>query len=281
MTAQTIKVITDSVADVPDTLIKQWDIRVVPVYVNYNDRSYADDGIEVNREQFIRTMLNINPPPTTAAMPPMVVQAFFERALQEADHIIAVTTPAKLSGVYNAFRLAAEATDPKRITLIDSGSLSMGIGLQAVVAAEAAAQTRSVKETIEAVQQAHKNTILYAGLATLEQLRRSGRVSWALANIGALLQIKPVVRVDEGVVDAVDRVRTFRRMVDRMAEFAHKHAPYERVALLHLNNPEGVEALRQAVPDILPENTLIASAGTALCTHIGPGAIGFAGIRKT
>ncbi len=281
MTAQTIKIITDSVADVPADLLKKWDIQVVPVYVNYNDKSYADDGIEFNREEFIRTMLNINPQPTTAAMPPSIVQPFFERALQEADHIVAVTTPAKLSGVYNAFRLAAEATDPKRITLIDSGSLSMGIGLQVIVAAEAAVQTRSIKDTIAAVQQARNDAILYAGLATLEQLRRSGRVSWALANIGTLLQIKPVVRVNEGAADAVDRVRTFRRVVDRVAEFARKHAPYERVALLHLNNPEGVEALRHAVQDFLPENTLTASAGTALCTHIGPGAIGFAGIRKS
>jgi len=280
MTTQTIKVITDSVADLPDTLLKQWDIRVAPVYVNYNNQSYADDGVEIDREEFVRTMLSINPPPTTAAMPPSVVQPMFERALQEADHVVAVTTAATLSGIYNSFRLAAEAVDPKRITLIDSGSLSMGIGLLALVAAQAAAQTHNVQETIAAVQKARQNSILYAGLATLEQLRRSGRVSWALANIGTLLQIKPIVRVHDGVVDAVDRVRTFKRVVERVATFVQQHAPYEQVVLMHLNNPEGIEALRQAVQDILPEQTIITSAGTALCTHIGPGAIGFSGIRK-
>ncbi len=280
MTAQTIKVITDSVADLPDNLLKQWDIRVAPVYINYNNQSYADDGVELDRDTFIRTMLSINPPPTTAAMPPSVVQIIFERALQEADHLIAITTASTLSGVYNSFRLAAEAVAPQRITLIDSGSLSMGIGLLALIAAQTAAETHDVQQTIAAVHNARQNSILYAGLATLEQLRRSGRVSWALANIGSLLQIKPIVRVHNGIVDAADRVRTFKRVVERVAALAQQHAPYERVVLLHLNNVEGVEVLRQAVQDILPEQTLITSAGTALCTHIGPGAIGFAGIRK-
>lgn len=281
MTAQTIKIVTDSVGDLPHALQKRWDIRVAPVFVNYNGQSYADDDVELNRDTFIRTMLSINPPPTTAAMPPAIVQSVIEKALSEADHVIAITVPERLSGVYNAFRLAIEATDPRRVTLIDSGSLSMGIGLQAVVAAEVAAQTRNVKETVEAAQQARENMILFAGLATLEQLRRSGRVSWAVANIGAMLQIKPVVRVHHGTVEAADRVRTFKKVIDRVAEYAKEQAPFSKVALLHLNNPEGVEALRKQVQDVLPEDTITASAGPALCTHIGPGAIGFAGIRKT
>jgi DegV family protein with EDD domain len=113
----------------------------------------------------------------------------------------------------------------------------------------------------------------------MEMLRRSGRVSWAVANVGSLLQIKPVVQVWDGEVTSAARVRTFSRVLDKLVEMALADGPYDKLALLHINNLSAVEELRARLKDILPAESFITDVGPTLGTHIGPGAIGFAGVK--
>lgn len=280
MASQKIRIITDSVADIPDSLVKKWNIGIVPIFVNIGGKSFADDGVELNRAEFSRDVLTYKPPPTTAAAPPIYSERVMRESLESADHVIAVVTPAKYSGIYNAFRLAAETVGKDRITLIDSGQISLGIGFQALIGAEIAAQTGSLKDTVTAIERVRDNTVIFAAAATLDQLRRSGRVGWAAANIGALLQIKPVIAVQNGTIDAIDRVRTFKRALDRIAELAHEQAPFDRAALLDLQNEADRSELERRVSDILPENTLREPAGVALSVHMGPGAVGIVGVKQ-
>jgi len=111
-------------------------------------------------------------------------------------------------------------------------------------------------------------------------LRRSGRVGWATANVGALLQIKPVVEVVEGDVNAIARVRTFNRAIDKLAVLVRERAPLEKLAVLHVNNPEASSILLDRLSDIAPPDTMTGLIGPTLGTHIGPGAIGAATVRK-
>lgn len=281
MTLKKIKFVTDSVCDIPTPLIEQWGIGVVPCYVNYGGQSYADDGVQLNREQYFAQLLSMPDTPTTAAPDPVLAQEVIERTLADADHVFVVTTPLKLSAIYNSMRLALQALGlpDDRYTLIDSGQLSMALGWQVLIGAETAAATGSVEATRDAILRVRQHQMLYAGLQTMEMLRRSGRVSWAVAGVGSLLQIKPIVQVWDGEVSSVARVRTFSRVVDKLVELAEQGAPYERLALLHINNPDGLAELRERLRAILPEHTLVSDVGPTLGTHIGPGALGVAGVK--
>jgi DegV family protein with EDD domain len=126
-----------------------------------------------------------------------------------------------------------------------------------------------------------KNQRLFAALSTLEYLQRSGRVGWAAANIGALLQIKPILEVEDGEAKAAQRVRTFSRAMQQLAIYAREDAPLDRLALLHTNNLEGVEELREQIKDILPENTLTINITPVVGAHIGPGGLGIVTVRKS
>lgn len=277
-----IRFVTDSVADIPPELQEQWRIGVVPAFVNYGGESYADDRVHLDREQYYKDILDMPELPTTAAPPPSIAQEIVENTFQGADHLIAITTPARLSGIYNAVRLGMQELPHDKVTLIDSGQLSMAMGWQVLIGAETADRTGNLNDTLEAIKRVQNNQSLFAGLATMELLRRSGRVGWASANIGALLQIKPVVSVENGEVSSVARVRTFKRAIASVVDFTQKQAPFDRVAFLHTNNLDAVEDMRQLMSEHLPDTEIITTiANPALGTHIGPGAIGIAVVSQT
>lgn len=259
-----IRFVTDSVCDIPKALIEKWDIGVVPCFVNYGGKSYADDGIELNREDYFKQIVDMPDHPTTAAPPPALAEEVLTQWFEGADHLIVITTPAKLSGIHNAMRLGSQKLPQDRVTLIDSGQLSMAIGWQVLIGAEVAAKTGDLAQTLNAIQRIRDHQALYAGLATMEFLRRSGRVGWAAAGIGALLQIKPIVKVAGGEVASEARVRTFSRVIDKLIELAHQHAPLDKLAVLHINNLEGAAELRARLKDIMPEDTITTGCGPTL-----------------
>ncbi len=275
-----IKFVTDSVSDIPAELIEEFEIGVVPCYVNYDGQSFADDGVELIREEYFRN-LHLLSHPTTAAPPPALTEEVLTEAFEGADHLIVLTTPAKLSAINNSMRLGAQNLPADRVTIIDSGQLSMAIGWQVLIGAEVAKKTGDVNAVLNAIDCVRKHQTLYAGLATMEFLRRSGRVGWAQAGIGALLQIKPIVQVEDGEVSSAARVRTFSKVIDTLVELAHQYAPLDRLAVLHISNLEGAAELRARLKDIMPEHTLTTGVGPTLGTHIGPGALGIAPVSAS
>ncbi len=280
MTFKKIRFVTDSTADIPDELLEKWQIKVVPAYVIYGGNSYADDGAEQQRKAYYDFMRTTTEVPTTAAPSAGDAQQVIADAFKDADHLMIVTAPAKLSGIHNAMRLGAAELPPDSVTLIDSGTITSALGWQVIVGAEVAAETGDVEQVKQAIQRVRAHSTVYAGLDTLDHLRRSGRVSWAVAGIGSLLQIKPMVTLNNGDVEQIARVRTFKRMLDKLAELARAMAPLEQLAFLHTDNPDAVETLKEHLSDILPEYTVTMMVNTALGTHIGPGAVGLAPLSQ-
>lgn len=276
-----IKFVTDSVADLPQELLDKHDIALVPAFVNYNGGSFADDGKELDRKAFYRDLPTMTTHATTAAPPPALAEETLQRHFEGADHIIAIVTPAKLSATYNSFRIGGAGLPADKYTLIDSGQLSLGMGWQVIVGAEVAAQTGDVAATVDAIRRVQNNQALYCGLVTMEYLRRSGRVGWASAGIGALLQIKPILQVADGEVKPAARIRTFSKAVDFLVETIRQQGALDKMAILHSNNPEGAQDLQERVKDILPQGTFITNIGPTLGVHIGPGSLGFASVSAT
>lgn len=280
MSFKKIKIVTDSTCDIPADLIAKWGITVIPVFVNIGDQSYADDGIQLNREEFYDRLADMNPLPTTAAPSPGITAQHIEKAFEGADHLIVITIPTKLSATYNAMKLGAEKLPQDRVTLIDCGSTTMALGFQVLAAAEVAAETGDVDQVIAAVSRIRDCTHLAALINSLENLRRSGRVNFAQAGLGALLQIKPIITVVDGVVETLSRVRTTSRAREELVQMARQQMPIERMALLHTNNLEGIEWLREQLSDILPPETHIINITTAVGTHVGPRCLGFVSVKK-
>ncbi len=277
----TIKIVTDSTADLDPKWVDQYNIRVIPAFVNFGDESFADDGVEITRQEFYVRLKEANELPTTAAPPPGISESAFRELLTDADHVIALTVAANLSGIHNGMALAAKNVSPDKITVVDSGSLTMGLGWLVLAAAEAAHNGKSVEEILSIVENVRQRTRVYAALDTLENLRRSGRVSWASAAIGSLLRIKPIVGVKDGNVEAVTRVRTFKKAVEEIVRLAETHTPIARLAVLHSNSPDRAEELHQLLEKIAPANyTVTADVTTAIGTHVGPGAVGIAVVEE-
>lgn len=281
MALMKIKFVTDTVADLPSELVERYDIAVVPTFVNYGGQSFADDGKELDREAFYRDLPNLSSHATTAAPPPALAEETLQRHFEGADHLIAIVTPAKLSATYNSFRIGGAGLPADRYTLIDSGQLAMAMGWQLIIGAEVAAQTGNVQATIDAIQRVQRNQVLYCGLATMEYLRRSGRVGWASASIGALLQIKPILQVVDGEVKPAARIRTFSKAVDFLVDMIRQQGTLDKMAIIHSNNLEGALDIKDRVKDILPKETLVTNIGPTLGVHIGPGSLGFASVSAT
>jgi DegV family protein with EDD domain len=275
-----IKFVTDSVADIPVDLVTKWDIAVVPAFVNFGGKSYADDGVELKREDYYNQLVEMSEAPTTSAMSPEVARKIIESAFEGADHLIIITTPARLSGIHNAMRLGAADLPPDKVSLVDSGTLSMGIAWQVLIGAEIAHKTGDVQKTLSAIKGVQSHTRVHAALATIEYLRRSGRVGWAAASIGSLLNIKPVVEVINGEAKAIARVRTFGRALDKLAELAKNYTPIDKLAIMHVNNPQAAEELKNLLGEIVPPDVFTGIIGPTLGTHIGPGTVGFASVSK-
>ncbi|MEZ4667371.1 MAG: DegV family protein [Anaerolineae bacterium] len=274
MTFKNIRLITDSTCDIPDELVKKYNIGVVPAFVNYGGMSYADDGHELDRHAYYAQIPTMTSQPTTAAPSPGLVEQIINTIFAESDHIVMITAPAALSSIYNSFRLGAINLPQDRITLIDSGTVSMGLGFQVLVGAEIATETGDIDAVISAIQRAREHVKVYAVPETMEYLRRSGRVGWAAAGAAALLQIKPIVKAADGVVESVARVRTFGKAIEKLVELAQNEASFDQLALVHANNPEGAEDIKQRLGTLIPERTYIINVTPVIGTHIGPKSLG-------
>jgi DegV family protein with EDD domain len=270
-----IQIVTDSTCDLPEAIVAEYGITVVPLYINFGDKSYLD-GVELSRAEFYERLPDCDPPPTTAIPgPQMFIQAYEQLAAEGATEILSLHISVNLSGTVNAARLAAEETSVP-VTVLDSGSLSMGVGFLAWTAAQAAVEGRSMDEIVALLEQQGQRTHVFAALDTLEFLRRSGRMNRVMAALGNWLQMKPLLKMHAGEATA-ERIRTTEHATERLISLLSDLVPLEKVALVHTHALDRVDELRQKAQHLLPEGELLSLDITPVFgTHLGPGALGFA-----
>ncbi len=278
--ASTVKLMVDSTTDLPPEWLAKWDIPVLTAYVNFGDESFPDDGVSLTRAEFYRRMVVSRVLPKTSAPSPGQAQQLLQRQLDKAEHVVAFVVASQFSSLYNTVRLAAQDVDPKRITVVDSGQASMGLGWMVVAAAEAAERGASLDELLAAAQSTRERVRLYFTISTLEYLRRGGRVNALVASIGTLLQIKPIIELREGIVTTIQRARTMGKATQAIIDLTHSYAPLERLAVLHTNAPNEAADLLARLADVAPPDTITVDVTTAIGAHVGPGGLGIALVRK-
>lgn len=274
-----IRIVTDSTSDLPPELAAEYGITVLPSYVNVGEESYLD-LVELSREEFYRQLPEYSQPPTTAAPAVGTFTEVYERlgTAEGASAVLSIHLASTLSGMLNAARLGAQGTEQVPVTLYDSQQISMGLGLLALTAARAAASGKTMAEIVALLDDTVPRTHVFAALDTLTYLRRSGRVSWAEFGLGTLLRVKPLLHVQEGKVESLERVRTHSRAINHLLEHVRDLAPLQQIALLHTSDPEGVELLREKARPFFPSETepVAVEVTPTIGSHVGPGALGFA-----
>ena len=281
MTGPVIKIIADSVCDVPRDVAARLDITLIPTVVNIGARSYLDDDVQITRAEFFRLLPTLRELPTTSACPLGLTRDMIAARAAEADHLILLAAPAHLSAIYNNFRVAAEEFAPGRHSLIDTGQVTMGAGFLVLAAAELAAHGADAATIVAHVQAMQPHIFVYGALSTLENVRKSGRVGWATAMAGRILDIKPVVSLKQGDVRSMGNIRTFKRALSFLIDLARERAPLDRLAVMHTANLEGAYTVRDALADVFPpEDVLIVEANPSLGTHVGAQAVGVALVSK-
>jgi DegV family protein with EDD domain len=187
-----------------------------------------------------------------------------------------------LSATYNAARVGAASQDAVPVTLFDTRQISLGAGLLVVLAAQAVKAGQTVMEIVNMLNEYAKRTYVFGVIDTLDSLRRSGRVNWAEFGVGTLLQIKPVMMIHQGAISIVGKIRTHSRSIEHTLKLLADLAPFEELAVIHVNAPEAAQKLKERVVHLLPSNTasLMAEITPAIGLHLGLGAVGFACITK-
>ena len=274
MNASRIAIVTDSTADLPAPLTTARSVTVVPLTLNFDGKSLLD-GVDITPAEFYRRLPNAANHPTTSQPSPGRFAEAYAALLADHEAIVSIHISEKLSGTYASARQAADMIDPARIRVVDSELVSMSLGLVTLVAAAMAASGADV-EAIEAkVLEMRSQVQTYFSVATLEFLRRGGRIGRASALLGSVLQVKPVLCIRDGLVTPLERVRTFERALNRVVELTREVDRGHGVCVIvgHADSEADAERIgRELEP--LAETLMIQPLGPVVGTHAGPGVVG-------
>jgi len=273
----TLGIVTDSTCDLPADVVAHYGIHVVPAILVIEGQS-LEDGVGISRQAFYERLPGLRVMPTTSAPSMGTFMKVYEKLFREGcERIMSIHVASPLSGIFNAARLAAE-TFGERIQVVDSGQLSLGLGFQVLAAAEAACQGLPVEAVLARIRRLQERIHVVAMLDTLEYVRRSGRVSWARAGLGALLSIKPFVGLKDGRVLRLGEARTRRKGLERLVEMLSELGPLERVAILHTHAENDARRILDSLDLSLRHAPWLVNVTTIIGAHLGPNALGFAAV---
>jgi DegV family protein with EDD domain len=271
-----VAIVTDSTADLIPELVAQHAITVVPLTVNLDGRSYLD-GVDITAAEFYQKLQQSNSHPTTSQPSPGQFKEAYERLLADHEEVVSIHISPKLSGTMGSAQQAARMIGGERVQVLDSQFASMPLAALVLVAANRAAMGADASEVIEDVTRVREATRCFFAVSTLEYLRRGGRIGAAGALLGSVLQIKPILAIEEGQVVPLERVRTHDRALLRLVELAHS---VDRggglcVVIGHAAAEPAAQALAERL-DGIAESLVIQPLGPVVGAHVGPGTVGVA-----
>lgn len=271
-----VRVVTDSLADIPPALAKELDITQVPCIVRFGDHEYRD-RIDLTTAEFYKRLVTSETLPTTSQPATGVFQEMYRNVARQTNQILAIHTIASLSGIFNASRVAAESMRNVKIELIDSQQVTMALGWLVILAARAAQEGRSLEEIKALVLDAIPRVHVIGALSTLEYAQRGGRLGKGAALVGTLLHVKPLISIVGGEVVPVENTRSQKRALERLVEIVLGSGPIQEIAVIHAAGEELAQKVKRMLAATLHEDQIVMTeAGPVLGTHVGPNAVGIA-----
>ncbi|HEY43461.1 MAG TPA: DegV family protein [Anaerolineae bacterium] len=277
-----IKIVVDSCCDLPKAILKKFDITMVPVNIHIGERSF-EDGVDINRETLYRKMEE-GIIPTTSQPSPGRFMEVYRRLAEKASTILSIHITSKLSGTYQSAILAREMLPDLDIQVIDTLSVSMGTGFMALAAAKAVEAGRTVREILEAIERLKERMSILATVSTPKYLQLSGRVSKLQSSIASMLDVKPIVKFQNGFIEAIGIVRTRAKSLDRLLELTRAavgEAEEVGITVAHAYSPEDAQRLKEKIQNLFKCREIYTVEVTpALAALGGPGLIGVVSYAK-
>lgn len=274
--------VTDSASDLDPAVAKTAGIRIVPLSVTFGTESFRA-GVDLSTDEFWKRMTAPNAPfPKTAASSPGEFKAIYDQAFADgADAIVSIHVSHKLSGSIKSAEIAAGMLPDREIRVVDSQGASMAEGILAFMGLEMAARGMSAEEIAGVLSDRASDLRMYVSLETLEYLKKGGRISGTQAAIGTLLSVRPIIAVEDGVVETADKPRTRAKSRERCIELICAR-PIERLAILHTMAPDIDEFKDEVVrrSGVDPASVMVSIVGPSVGPHLGPGCVGAAILYK-
>jgi DegV family protein with EDD domain len=280
-----IHVITDTDSNLPVELAKNFNIVQVPITIQFGDESFADN-IEIQNPALFERIDKTGKLPTTAAPSPAAFSTAFQSAFDRgAESIICVCVGSKISRTYESALVATDEFPTRKITVIDSGYVTLGQAFMAIAAAEALALGATHEEAVDIAKSQIGRQHLFGALSTLKYLALGGRVSNLAASVGNMFNIRPILTMVDGKLDLLEKVRTRKAAMDRMVELIIKSVDdkeIERCGIIHVLNLEDAKILEGQLRSKLkmPDDVLIADFGPGLSVLTGSGFVGIVILTK-
>jgi DegV family protein with EDD domain len=269
-----VAIVTDSTADLPLDLAGSRGITVVPLTLNFDGESLLD-GVDIRPDEFYRRLHSVTTHPTTSQPSPGRFADVYKSLLADHDSVVSIHISQKLSGTYESARQAADMTDASRVRVIDSELVSMSLGLLTLAASSLAATGQDAAAIEAKVLEMRPSIQTYFSVATLEFLRRGGRIGNASALVGSVLQLKPVLCIRDGLVTPLERVRTFERALNRVIELTREVDRGHGVCVIvgHADAEADAQRIGREL-DSIAETLMIQPLGPVVGAHAGPGVVG-------
>jgi len=274
-----VLILTDSTAYLPETYIQTLPIRVTPLVLNWEGKTYRD-GIDILPNEFYARLAKASTLPTTSQLSAVELQQKYQAALDEGYDVLGLFISSGLSGSYQAAELAKQTIASERVQVLDTKLVSMALGFQVLAAARAAADGASLSDCLAVAKDAYTKIEVYFTVDTLKYLHAGGRIGSAKRIFGTALDVKPLLQINDGKIDLVASVRSHSKAVERMIEMV-KHdidgrTPL-RISVFHaLEDEEAASLTTRLQQELNPIENIPSFVSPVIGTHVGPGTISIA-----
>jgi DegV family protein with EDD domain len=269
-----VRIVTDSSADLPSAEVERLGVEVVPLSIRFGTDEYTD-GVDLSVGEFYDKLATTADLPETAAPSPGAFEAAFRRQAEAgADQIVCVNLSSGLSATIQSAQNAAKAADDLDVRVVDSRSITAGLGTQVTVAAEMAADGAGADDIVAAVESLAARTHVFGALDTLDNLKKGGRIGGAQALLGSLLSIKPLLDISSGEVAEAGRARTRRKALEWLRDKVFALPAVEHLCVAHGMAPDLEQMLALLAPRYGEDQINVTLIGPTIGTHGGPRVMG-------
>jgi DegV family protein with EDD domain len=272
-----IAIVTDSTSDIPGDICRKNNIYVIPLFVNFGDKSYVDDGVDITKKQFYEKLENVTELPKSAQPTPADFIKLYERLLKDHESIISIHISKKMSGTISSALTAKKEFPGKDITVIDSELVHLVCGAVVIKAAEMAQEGRSKEEILDKIDEMKSKVRVLFIPKTLKYLKMGGRIGKAKGLIASLLEIRPILSLSNGEVSQYKTTRRFNQarieLINSMKNMVSKKESLNVIVSDSNSKKDGDDLAESIKEEFGLENVMRAEIGVVVGTHLGPGGI--------
>jgi len=278
-----IRIVIDSTSDVTNEIIEKYNLKMVPLTVNFEDESFLDK-IELSSSDFFEKLEKSEKLPTTSQVSPGVFVEAFSEILLDGDQVLGIFLASEFSGTYDSASIAKNMIGSDNIHIIDSRNVCLGTFSLILEAIELVNKNKTIEKIVEELEKDKEKIVAVAGLETLKYLEKGGRLSKGQAVIGSILKIKPVIEIKDGKLNVIEKIRGKNKTIKWFDEWIEKNnydLSDKTVLLFHARNEDQLKILRETIEEKYNiKNIIEQEIGPVIGTHAGPGVLGIGFLNK-